>query len=136
VPPPPIVPPGESPGAAINPTDPKALSDGHKAAAGDKTDPRYGGNCDPDQYDQLRQNQIDKCGNHQGGSSGYVTAESVGKCVPGMSNSDLLTRRDVFLECAVARYNVNQCFAGGDDGHRKAVEGMLNAATNCEGLIK
>lgn len=30
---------------------------GHAAAAGNRADPRYGGNCTPDEYDELEKNK-------------------------------------------------------------------------------
>jgi hypothetical protein len=120
---------------------PDALSAGHKAAAGDKTDPRYGGNCDPEEYDQLSRNQVEKCGDHHGGPAGYITSESLGRCDqnnPGINNiSDVIQRRDAYLDCAVARDNVaRQCFAGGDETHRNEIENTLRAAARCERFME
>ena len=120
-------PPAQGGATPVDKTDPKALSDAHKAAAGDRTIAGYGGNCSPDEYDQRSQDQAEKCGDHHGGPAGYVTAESLGKCRGGgvMSPSELLTRRNAHLDCAVARDNVARCFAGGDDGHVTAREQAL-----------
>jgi hypothetical protein len=132
--------------APVSSSDPEALSAAHIAAAavGDKTAVGYGGNCTPDEFDKLKRKQDEICGDHRGGPSGYVTAESLKGCGktgrhPGgarMTNDELAARRDAWSNCAKARDEVAQCFAGGNKGHRDAVDNALQAAAKCEEFMK
>jgi hypothetical protein len=119
---------GVSGGVVIDPTDPEALSDGHHAANGDRTDPRYGGNCEPDDFDQLRQAQYDSCKDPANG------AQTLGGCFPGMSPLGRADRLIQLTRCLDARKDVaNQCFAGGNDGHRQQINQVKGMILGCGG---
>jgi hypothetical protein len=126
---------GTTPGK-IDSSDPEALSKGHAAARQEakangtdaRTDPRYGGNCDPNQYDKLDQAQKDAC--KPGGCNGL-----------SKHNSDQLVeiynKISIWEQCRNARENIaEQCFAGGDDGHKKAIAQAQATADNCRDLLK
>lgn len=138
---------GLKPPSAIS-KNPDALSAAHLAAAGNRADPGYGGNCTPDEYDKLKNKQDTTCGDHKGGPGGYMTAESLGGCkgtklapvdkngLP-LTSYDLSIRRDAWLNCGVARDDLAQkCFAGGDNVHKDQINQAQNAALNCEKLLQ
>ena len=112
-------------GEEINRNDPEALSEGHKAAAeqGNRADPRYGGNCTPDEHDSLRDLKDDKCG----------FADQLGGCNNGShTQMGLQTRLVAWTECANARDNIrNQCFSGGNQGHVIAANKAWELAQDC-----
>jgi hypothetical protein len=127
-------PPEEQGGTpTVDPTDPEALSKAHHAAAGDRTNPAYGGNCDPDQHDRLSQLQDDACGlAAQLGSC----LDSAGKMKPNLTQSMIQLRRETYGNCANARANImNKCFAGGDNNHRNEERKMRDVARGCASLI-
>jgi hypothetical protein len=100
------------------------LSDAHKAAKGDRTNPAYGGNCTADRLDALEKIKDDACNPTRG-------------CKGTQSLVKLTENRDNALACKGAREQINnECFAGGDEGHRKQVEQLQNAVNNCNRLMK
>ena len=108
-------------GVAIDPKADKITSD-HAAAIGNRADPRYGGNCSPDEYDRLRDSYKKECGN----------ADSLGSCKADMSKSEKSSRMAAYGKCARARENMmNKCFAGGDLNHRIQAGNVWNAYKNC-----
>ena len=108
-------------GVAIDPKADKLTSD-HAAAIGNRADPRYGGNCSPDEYDRLRDSYKKECGN----------ADSLGSCKADMSKSEKSSRMAAYGKCARARENMmNKCFAGGDLNHRIQAGNVWNAYKNC-----
>jgi RHS repeat-associated protein len=113
----------DSTGSAINPNA-KPLSDAHNtaAAAGTKS-VGYGGNCTPDEHDKLSQKQDQACG----------IADQLGSCNGlTVSKSVAITKMAANAKCASARTNImNQCFAGGDAGHRDQAIQKWAAAAKC-----
>ncbi|MDR0703350.1 MAG: hypothetical protein LBF61_13290 [Azoarcus sp.] len=106
------------------PINPEAnrLSAGHKAASGNRSDSRYGGNCTPDEFDKLEGAKKEACN----------AADTLGKCTSGMTGEDKVARIAAYGRCARARENVmNQCFAGGDKRHHEAAGEKWLAAKNC-----
>ncbi len=107
------------------PIDPNAdvLSKAHENAKGDRTNPGYGGNCQPDEYDRLHDAYKKECG----------AADTLGGCSdPNMSGAAREARRAAFGRCARARENImNACFAGGDLNHRTQAGNVWNAYKNC-----
>jgi RHS repeat-associated protein len=140
VPPPPVVPPGSSTGLGpfgetapgVDPTDPAALSAGHNAAAGNKSDSRYGGNCDPNQYDNLNKSQYDACKSSTG-------AQTIGGCQglsPSTQYNEIVNRLSKWEQCKTARQDIaNQCFAGGDNGHLKQIQQVEAVINKCIGML-
>jgi RHS repeat-associated protein len=112
------------------PIDPRAkgLSDAHKAASGDRTQTGYGGNCTPNEYDDYDAKKTDLCDNK---------AHVLGGCDnPALSNAQLSERGRAWARCADARDNLmNSCFAGGDNGHRKAAGDAWAASAKCYNKI-
>jgi hypothetical protein len=104
--------------------DPEAvrLSEGHRAAAGNRSDARYGGNCTPDEYDKLHDAYKEKC----------KVSDMLGKCSPDMMPADKAARIAAFGRCARAREDImNKCFAGGDYEHREQAGQKWEAVKNC-----
>jgi Novel toxin 16 len=96
-----------------------SLTKAHKDAAGDKTKPGYGGQCTPDEHDDLKSKQEQACGE-----------ESKGKCSSGID----YTKADAILKCINARQNIaRKCFLGGDDGHNKQINQLYKAYGQCMG---
>lgn len=109
--------------------DPQAdlLSKGHAAAAGNRADPRYGGNCTPDEYDELEKNKKSECSK----------TDQLGKCKRDMDNGMLHERMVQFGRCAKAREKVmDKCFAGGDYGHIKQLNEQWEGANKCAVWMK
>jgi hypothetical protein len=127
--------PGSSPPAAgtapvslIGTELAKRLSEAHKAANHDRTNPGYGGQCDPDQYDKLSKAQQDMCKDRANG------AQRLGKCFPEMTPFARATRINYLKACLKAREDVaNQCFDGGDNGHRQQIEQVRDMLEQCGG---
>ncbi len=99
------------------------LSGDHKAAGRDRTKAGYGGNCTPDDYDALMDKQRKFC-----------------------KEATLLKRSDdtevnqikeaAWDRCAQALEDVmNQCFDGGNKGHKIAAEQARNVAIDCTRII-
>jgi Novel toxin 16 len=104
--------------AATAPT-PETLTAGHEATNRDRTKVGYGGQCKPDQYDDLEGKKKEACD----------AAAAKGGCRIGEINLD---KADAFKNCASARENVaNTCFLGGDTGHLTAIAQALRAAEKC-----
>jgi RHS repeat-associated protein len=110
----------------IDPADPDALSAGHREAAGNRTDARYGGNCTPDEHDELSRRQDDACGEKQ----------NLPRCKGDLSPDDNVIRQNRMKACRDARNDVmNQCFAGGNQGHRDQIAQILTQIANCDRMI-
>ncbi|GHT96232.1 hypothetical protein AGMMS49545_20690 [Betaproteobacteria bacterium] len=111
-------------------SDPEVLSAAHAAAAAksDRTTPAYGGNCSPDEFDELNQAQNDVCKDKANG------AQRLGGCVSDMTPLSRATRMKQWDACARARENIaKRCFAGGDQGHRQQIEQAWKAVEKCGG---
>jgi hypothetical protein len=133
-----VDPSGGSPGNAIDPSDPDAVSAGHKAARIDaikngtdvRADSRYGGNCTPDEYEALRDATWDACKDPANG------AQTLGKCFPGMTPFAIATRIQQWTNCARARENeANRCFAGGNKGHIDQINDAWKVVEKCGGTV-
>ncbi|MDR2881048.1 MAG: hypothetical protein LBV29_04030 [Azoarcus sp.] len=118
--------PVDGAGVPINPAA-EGLKDAHAAANGDKTKPGYGGNCTPNEYDHYDAKKEEWCGE----------ASALGRC-PGlnsgiyMSYFDRMKRATSYARCADARRNLmDNCFKGGDAGHRQAAIQADLASVNC-----
>jgi hypothetical protein len=99
------------------------LSDAHKAAKGDRTNPAYGGNCTADRLDALEKIKDDACDPEK-------------RCKGDQRLDELEKNLNQNLACKGAREQINnECFAGGDEGHRKQVEEVQNAVNRCNRLI-
>ena len=102
------------------PKSPKAedLSKAHNDAKGDRTKPGYGGQCTPDEHDDLKDNQDQVC------------SEAVGQsCKVGEIDYG---KADKFEKCAKARTKVaRKCFAGGDANHNEKIDDMMRAYGRC-----
>ncbi|MFJ5539862.1 RHS repeat-associated core domain-containing protein [Vreelandella titanicae] len=77
----------------------KRLTAAHRAAAGARSLPGYGGNCTPDEYDELARQQDEACNRTKG----------LGMC----DRNDIgYGRAELFDACAQARINIaRRCFA-------------------------
>ena len=104
--------------------DPKSgpLTEAHKQTNRDSAKPGYGGNCTPQEYDDLENNKKRICNE----------ASSLGGCTGGMPKVEQNIRRSAWSRCAHAREEVmNRCFSGGDAGHRKAANQGWETANGC-----
>lgn len=98
----------------------KDLSDAHEATNRDRTKPGYGGQCTPDEYDDLA-NRKDQACNDANGLNCNDGKVDYGKA-------------DKILQCANARINVaRKCFLGGDLGHNIQINGLMRAYGKCMG---
>lgn len=107
-----------------------SLTIAHKDAAGDRTKPGYGGQCKPDEHDNLKSKQDQACS----------VASSKGGCNRA-SGSGVITidvdKANAWDNCAAARDNVaNSCFMGGDNNHKNEVRKAKDAAEQCRTGIK
>jgi hypothetical protein len=107
-----------------------SLTKAHKDAAGDKTKPGYGGQCKPDQFDDLdsKKNQACKAATSQGG------------CKPASGNGVIIIdidKANVCDNCAAARDNIaKSCFMGGDKTHLDEIKKAKGVAETCRTGIK
>jgi RHS repeat-associated protein len=122
-PPPAVVPGGESePGSGAS--TPDELSAGHEAANGDRTTPAYGCNCTPEQHDRLRDIVDEKC-----------KSEPIA-CKGNQVYQELMANLAKNVACRNARETIaDQCFAGGDDGHKTTITEADNAIANCNRFL-
>ncbi|MDR2881050.1 MAG: hypothetical protein LBV29_04040 [Azoarcus sp.] len=128
--PPAVTSPGEAP--PVDKNDPDALSAAHLATNGDKTKPGYGGNCTPNQYDRLSQEQFDVCKSPTG-------AQTIGGCRGLRSDqlAEIADRLSKWEQCKNARKNVaDQCFAGGDDGHNTQISNAQIVIDKCRDMLR
>jgi hypothetical protein len=96
--------------------------------AGARADVRYGGNCTPEEHDRLLDKQKNACGN--GGS------QNLPECKGHLSADENLPRQMKMASCRNARNNINnQCFAGGNQGHRDQVDQILTQMAKCDRFI-
>lgn len=85
-----------------------SLTKAHKDAAGDKTKPGYGGQCKPDQHDDLAKKKTESC------------KKAKKTCSPGVIDLDLA---EAYKSCNAARKNVADiCFMGGDNDHNLEIK--------------
>ena len=95
------------------------LTAAHRAAAGARSLPGYGGNCTPDEYDELARQQDEACNRTKG----------LGMCD---RNEIDYGRAELFDACAQARINIaRRCFARGDAGHNDQINRNLRNAMSC-----
>ncbi len=81
------------------------------------------GNCDPNDYNNMRDEVNRAC-------------DLPRRCVSGMARSDLLTSIERFRACGTARDRINKkCFAGGDRVHRDQAIGQWEGIANCENIL-
>jgi len=98
----------------------QSLTDAHKAAGTNRLAPGYGGNCTPDEYDDLKNKKDDACSKAQG-----LT------CGPGVVDYGKV---DTLQACADARINVaRKCFSGGDKGHNDQINQLQRTIGKCMG---
>ena len=110
---------------------PDALSKGHHAAKGNRYDSRYGGNCDPNRHDKLRQAKENAC---EDPVHGAQTKANKGRCFPEMSFDGRLDKLLALTHCYNARKNIaDQCFAGGDKGHHQQLDDLKKRIKQCGG---
>jgi hypothetical protein len=84
----------------------------------------YGGNCNKNQYDDLARQKDKAC-------SSRVS------CHASMDQSQLIVNRNLHRQCARLREDImNQCFDGGDDGHRTQANEAWNGAARCAELLR
>ena len=96
------------------------LTRDHKAADGDRTKPGYGGNCTPDEHDDLKNKKEEACSNAAGltckePTINYGIADTVQKCV------------DARIKIA------KKCFGGGDSGHNEQINQLRAIIGKCTG---
>ena len=107
-----------------------SLTKAHKDAAGDKTKPGYGGQCKPDQFDDLDSKKNQACN----------AATSQGGCKPA-SGSGVITidvdKANAWDNCAATRNNLaKSCFMGGDSEHENEIKKAKQVAEQCRTGIK
>jgi RHS repeat-associated protein len=101
-------------------TPAEQLSDAHHAAAGNRSDAGYGGNCTPDEHDDLKQKQNKACEKTKG-----LT------CASGQID---YSKADLLQACADARINIaRRCFAGGESGHNRQIGQLMRTIGKCLG---
>jgi Novel toxin 16 len=98
----------------------KSLSDAHQAAAGNRSAAGYGGNCTPDEHDELKDKQDAACNKAKGLSCikpiiDYRAADEIEKCINA--------RIDI----------ARKCFMGGDKGHNDQINDLRRAVGKCMG---
>jgi Novel toxin 16 len=99
-----------------------SLTKAHKDAAEDKTKPGYGGQCKPDQFDDLDKKERNACKNAKG------------SCNNGVIDLD---KAEAYKNCAAARGDIAKtCFMGGNKGHTDLIEVMLGIADKCTKGVK
>jgi RHS repeat-associated protein len=127
--------------SGIDPTDPVGLSQGHKQAVQSaiangtdaRTDTRYGGNCEPNQYDSLNTAQDNHCTEYDAQQGRYVNLTG---CKGNDSLATLSMKMMKHTQCEKARKDIaDQCFAGGDNIHRDKIDDERNAIQKCQNFI-
>jgi len=99
---------------------PEQLSADHQAAANDRTKPGYGGNCTPDEHDDLKRKQESACDK----------SKSLTCAKPEIDYG----KAELIQECIDARINIaRKCFAGGDDGHNQQINQLKAIIGKCTG---
>ena len=96
-----------------------SLTAGHAATNGDRTKAGYGGQCTPDEFDQLQSNKNSSCDGARG-------------CNSQDSPAAISTKISKLSQCIAAREDVmNSCFAGGDAVHKGEVATKQADLANC-----
>lgn len=98
------------------------LSLAHELAASykDKTAAGYGGNCTPEEHDELKRKQDEACNQSKG-----VTCK----------NHEInYAKADLLNSCANARIEIaRKCFAGGNKGHNQQIDQQKREYSKCLG---
>jgi RHS repeat-associated protein len=98
----------------------ESLTDAHKAANGNRAAAGYGGNCTPDEHDDLKDKKEAACDK----ASGLT-------CGPGVINYGAA---DVVQGCIDARIKIaRKCFMGGDKGHNDQINQLQRIVGKCMG---
>ncbi|WP_447894308.1 RHS repeat-associated core domain-containing protein [Vreelandella sp. GE22] len=95
------------------------LTAAHQATAGARSLPGYGGNCTPDEYDELERQKDEACSR----------TKNLKMC--GETDIDY-EKAEIFDACAQARINVaRRCFSGGDSGQNNEINNNLRKSMSC-----
>lgn len=100
----------------------ESLTDAHKAANGDRSAIGYGGNCTPDEHDELARKKESACAK----ASGLT-------CGPGVVDYGKV---DSIQACIDARVNIaRKCFMGGGKGHNDQINQLQRIIGKCMGRV-